>query len=365
MLITLENPTEIAQSIKSFVENDAALISIGEETVIDIKSLIKSLNKQEISFIGGIFPMIICNNDVHKKGIIVNRLRNVIHLSTIKNICSKNYAITPINFNLNSHYSLITYVDGLTHNISDFLSELYENYGMKTTYLGGGAGSFSLKQKPCVFSKDGFYEDAAVVCVCKTKSSIGVKHGWEKLEGPFTVTKANQNTIEEINWENPFSIYKEVVEADSGCKFKKDNFFDLANGYPLGIIKEDNEHIIRDPLHIHDDQFLVCVGQVEENNMIDIMKGENDSLINAAKIATQEVVEQAENPKNAIIIDCISRILFLQDDFKFELKNVSQTIQNKFPNLEVCGAMTLGEISSYGNGYIEFYNKTIVVGLFE
>ena len=40
MLITLENPTEIAQSIKSFVENDAALISIGEETVIDIKSLI-------------------------------------------------------------------------------------------------------------------------------------------------------------------------------------------------------------------------------------------------------------------------------------------------------------------------------------
>lgn len=365
MLINSEDPFKITRLIKNYVGEDTALITVGEKTNVDIHKLIFFLNEQTINFIGGIFPMVVYENDVNERGIVIHRLTNVINISTIKNISQKKYTIPPINFEPNNNYSLITFVDGLTSNISTFLSNLYENYGMQTTYFGGGAGSLSLKQKPCVFSKNGFFKDAAVVCVNKMKSNIGVKHGWKKLDGPFIVTKAHQNTIEEINWENPFSTYKKVVEKNANTNFDDQNFFELASGYPLGIIKEGAEHIIRDPLSVKDDRFLICVGQVEENTMINIMKGENKSLINAAKIATEEVVNQTKKAKNAIIIDCISRILYLKDDFKYELEAVSKTIKNKFPDIQICGALTLGEISSYGNGYIEFYNKTIVVGLFE
>ena len=364
-LTTTSDVKELTSKIQNYVKNDTALISVGEHSDIDINDLIKSLNSANINFIGGIFPMVICSNNVKNKGVIVHKLHNVCKTYTIKNISKKDFFIPKFIFKDNSSYSIITYVDGLTSNISNFLSKLYEVYGMKTNYFGGGAGSLSLQQKPCIFSNEGFFEDAAVVCIMEMKSSIGVEHGWEKLEGPYIVTKAKKNTIKGINWKAPFDIYKKVVEKDSGLKFNDSVFFELAMGYPIGVIKQGTDHIIRDPLSVDNDDNLVCIGEVEENTMINIMKGNKDKLINAAKSAAEKVVEESTSPKIALIIDCISRILYLKEDFKYELKSISDTIQKKYPEVPVCGALTLGEISSYGNGYIEFYNKTVVVGLFE
>ena len=62
---------------------------------------------------------------------------------------------------------------------------------------------------------------------------------------------------------------------------------------------------------------------------------------------------------------CISRILFLEEDFQKELNKIVDTLRSKHPKISVSGALTLGEISSFGNGYLEFYNKTVVVSLFE
>ncbi|WP_299103769.1 FIST C-terminal domain-containing protein [uncultured Tenacibaculum sp.] len=363
--LTTKNVNEITLSIQNFIKNNTALISIGEHTKIDINELVDALNKANINFIGGIFPMIIWKNNVQDEGIIVHELSNVIDTYTVKNIGNKQFEIPSATFKDNSNYSLITFVDGLTSNISNYLSKLYQEYGMRTNYFGGGAGSLSLQQQPCVFSKEGFIEDAAVTCIVEMKSSIGVEHGWEKLDGPFIVTKAKNNTIEGINWETPFDVYQQVVEEDSGLKFSDAEFFELAMGYPIGVIKQGTDYIIRDPLAIDDNNSLVCVGEVEENTMINIMKGDKNQLINAAKTAAKTVAEQAVNPQFAMVIDCISRILYLKGDFKHELEQVSEAIQKKHPDITTCGALTLGEISSYGNGYIEFYNKTIVVGLFE
>ena len=67
----------------------------------------------------------------------------------------------------------------------------------------------------------------------------------------------------------------------------------------------------------------------------------------------------------ALMIDCISRYLFLEDDFKSELQGVNRAIKKKYPDLDLYGVLSLGEISAYGNGFIELFNKTTVVSLFE
>ncbi|CAL2105644.1 conserved hypothetical protein [Tenacibaculum sp. 190524A02b] len=365
MLILSNHVHDIVTQIKEHVKENCALIAIGENIKIEIPELIDALNKANISFIGGIFPKVIAQSNTYEKGIVVTPLYNVKKIFTIQEISKKSFTIPNIAFNSDKEYSLITYVDGLTAHISNYLSKLYENYGMKTNYFGGGAGSLSLVQQPCVFSKDGFFEDAAIACILEMKSSIGVKHGWKKLNGPFIVNKANTNTVEEINWENPFTIYKDIVEKDALQTFNDSNFFDIAKGYPLGIIKQGLDSVIRDPLTVNANNELVCVGEVEENTLINIMKGDACSLINAAVEATEESISKAQNPKTAFVIDCISRVLYLENDFEKEIQNVSKTIQNKFPDIDINGALTLGEISSYGNGFIEFYNKTIVVSLFE
>lgn len=365
MLITTTNINEIVNSISNHVNSNAALISVGEHTDIDVNELIHALNKIDLQFMGGIFPKVIHGNSILEKGIVINTLNEVESLFVVENISSKNYNIPIIDFNQGVDYSLFTYVDGLTSNISHYLGQLYENYGMQTNYFGGGAGSLSLVQQPCVFSNSGLYQDAAVVCVMRMASRIGVRHGWNKVDGPFIVTKAEGNVIKEINWKNPFEIYKEVVEKHSGRIFTDDNFFDIAKGYPFGILKEDAECVVRDPLMTNENGELVCVGELEDNMVVDILNGDESSLITAAKTATKDSIKQATAPRKAILIDCISRILFLEDNFDKELNSITETITSEFPNVSIGGALTLGEISSYGEGFLEFYNKTIVVGLFE
>lgn len=365
MLITTTNTDEIVSAISNHVGDNAALITIGEHTEIDVTQLISQLNASQTKFMGGLFPKVIHGNSILDKGIVINTLNNLESMFLVKNISTKDYTIPKVVFSKNHDYSLFTYVDGLTSNISHYLSELYENYGMQTNYFGGGAGSLSLEQRPCVFNSEGVFQDAAVFAIMKMSSRIGVKHGWSKVDGPFIVTKAEGNIIKEINWKNPFKVYKEVVEAHSGKTFTDSNFFDIAKGYPFGILKDDAECIVRDPLMVNDKGELVCVGELEDNALVDILNGDKASLINAAKGAAQDSIKKASSPRKAILIDCISRILFLEDNFDKELTAITSTIEKNFDNISIGGALTLGEISSYGEGFLEFYNKTVVVGLFE
>ena len=364
MLITTTNVSAIAEQIRAHVQTNGVLLSIAEHSKVDIPGLIETLNAEGLKFMGGIFPRVIHDNDTYEDAIVINTLVNLESLYVVNGISKKDYSIPSMTFD-ESDYSVFTYVDGLTSKISHYLSSLYEEYGMQTNYFGGGAGSLSLKQQPCVFTNEGFFEDAAVVAILKMKSNIGVKHGWNKVEGPFIVTKADGNIIKEINWKSPFEVYKEVVEEHSGREFTDDNFFDIAKGYPFGIVKNDAECIVRDPLMVNENNELVCVGEVEDNMLVDILNGDKESLVSAAKEATVTSLNKTESPRKAIIIDCISRILFLDKEYDKELSTITSTLKEKYPNISIGGALTLGEISSYGEGFLEFYNKTVVVGLFE
>ena len=55
--------------------------------------------------------------------------------------------------------------------------------------------------------------------------------------------------------------------------------------------------MIRDPLTVNENGELVCVGQVEENTLVSIMKGNKDSLIIAAEEAAIESMKKANQPQ--------------------------------------------------------------------
>ena len=71
-------------------------------------------------------------------------------------------------------------------------------------------------------------------------------------------------------------------------------------------------------------------------------------------------LEYLEKNHSVILFDCISRAIYLGDDFADELKEIKRNIK---PNKNLFGALTLGEIANNGNEYIIFYNKSCVIGL--
>ncbi|MFH0774848.1 MAG: FIST C-terminal domain-containing protein [bacterium] len=102
------------------------------------------------------------------------------------------------------------------------------------------------------------------------------------------------------------------------------------------------------------------MGEVPENSLLNILKGEPDSLIQAAGKAAKEACGK-ETYCN-LVADCISRTLFLGDDFARELAAVKENLVIRGKENIPAGMLTLGEISSYGETTLEFFNKTIMIG---
>lgn len=347
---------------------DVLMVLVAERDRPDLPRLIDSLRDHDISFFGGLFPALIHGDRRKDGGMIVQSLPAMAAPHLITSLHTDDVRIPDFHGTVahcaGKKYTAIILIDGLTSNICFFLSELFSRLGNSVHYFGGGAGSLSLEQGPCVFTNEGIFQDAAVVSFVKLQSQLGVRHGWKQLVGPLVATKTDHNVIVELNWRNAFDVYRETVERDAESMLTRDNFFSIAKGYPFGIYREGEEDIVRDPISVTEAGELVCVGEVPENTVLNILKGERESLIEAAGQSARE----SHGPPNRtlrhrLVADCISRALFLEADFERELSTVmdgGETAGLPVPE----GVLTLGEISSYGRGFIEFFNKTIVTGGF-
>ncbi len=346
--------------------SESLLILVGEESKIDLTNLFEKLNTKDISFFGGIFPGIIYGEKNFKNGAILKVLPTTSKPIIIKGLENDQFDITNALKNIsfkNSKVTLLTFIDGLTSNVASYLQKLYHQYGNSVNFLGAGAGSLSLVQQPCIFSNEGIFQDAAVLCPVNLEVSLGIKHGWEKLEGPIVATRTEKNIIMELNWRNAFEVYKEVVEKDIQKKFNDENFFDISKCYPFGIIRENSEDIVRDPIAVDENGSLICVGEVPENTVLYILKGKNDKLIRSAEIAVKDSIGHLkEKIEHTLIIDCISRTLFLEEEFPKELAAITNAMPFSDKESIPQGILSLGEISSGGSGFLEFYNKTLVIG---
>lgn len=351
------------------VDGEVVMLLIGEENAPDIPSLIAALYKKNIPFFGGVFPGVIYANHWSSEGCVL--LKNQVAASPIliSDIASKKLQglqdIDSGSLNFESGTALIL-LDGLTTNIGHLLEKLNESLGGKCRFIGAGAGSIHLQQKPCVFTKDGFKEDAAVVCIMPKEILLGVRHGWEKLAGPLVATATKGNVVSQLNWRAAIDVYREIVERDCGKALTMENFLDISPGYPFGIFREKEDDIVRDPLAFNDKGEIVCIGEVRPNTVLHVLKGHPDGLLLAARKAIHDCGASPGNPINAqstFIVECITRNLFLGEQFAQEIDLIRENLVVQDSTQEPCGVLSLGEIASYGDGLLELFNKTIVVGI--
>lgn len=368
----LSSPTTeaILQSMSNIgpAEGQVYLILLGERSTVSIPEMIDGLNCRGIVFFGGIFPGIIHGGAYCDDGALIigmPALDTPIVVMDINSTTGLFPEVSTVIENTDDKYTALVLVDGLATGISPFIQSLFDHYGNFVNYLGGGTGSLSLQQAPCLFSNEGFFQNAAIVTFVRLKSTLGVHHGWQKLTGPLVATRTNGTVISELNWESPFGIYRTIVEADSGRSLTEENFFSISKGYPFGIMTEESEDIVRDPIAVHQGKEVICVGEVPENAVLNILKGKKPQLIEAAGKAAEQCLEQSGGGEHflCLVFDCISRALYLEDEFIGELLAIQNKIHARLPKVEVVGVLSIGEISSYGEGYLELFNKTAVVGI--
>ena len=300
---------------------------------------------------GAIFPEVIYETEHFKEGVVVVELESEPLL--INSIDRPDFSSTDIE-NIDS---MLVFVDGLSAYIDSFLFSLFESIDENCVLFGGGAGKLTFEQESVLFSPYEISQDSALIIPLSYSVHVGVNHGWEFLEGPFVATSSDKNILKKIDYEDAFELYKDIVQRDSGVEFNANNFFELSKSYPLGIVTLDGEVIVRDPI-LTKDGALVLVGVMPENSVINILKGKKESLISAATYAVESALKESCDVDTVVMIDCISRVLFLESAFSEEIG----AIKAGASDAPLVGALTLGEIANNSKEYIDFYNKTCVVG---
>jgi len=309
---------------------------------------------------GGIFPRIIFGCEHFARGSIVVGLPTRPDIRLIQDLSDPRLDLDQAAAGhadlRNAQGSLLIFVDGFARRIGDLIGALFDHLGLGMNQIGGGAGSLSLRQKPCVISNAGLQQDVALLAHLNIASSIGTGHGWSIISDSIKVTAAHQNTIQCLNYQPALEVYRETVRTHSGIEPGPDNFFAVAKAYPFGIHKLGSEVVVRDPVSVGADGSLTCVGEVAAGSFVQILHGEPQALIAAAAEAAQRAGAGGKKGELRLFIDCISRVLFLGERFNEELA----VVQGAEP---LVGVLAIGEICNDGRDYPEFLNKTAVLGL--
>jgi len=315
---------------------------------------------------GGVLPYIVYRGKHYSNGILVAGLNVEPHITVVRHISAANNAVKKqvnlLSKAITQAKSIVTLVDGLSENVETFLEELCTFIGKGVKVAGGGAGFLDLVRRPCVFTNQGMFEDTAILVALDAPIQLATGHGWEIMKGPFLVTESKGNVLASLNYASAFSVYQAQVEANSGNRCGEASFSTMARSYPLGIENLDGEILVREPIHLRDDH-MVCVGDIHENSVVYLLKGNPDNLVAAAgRTARSLSVMQMKNDHGPVMLfDCISRALFLGDDFSRELENIGNNLVNKDAFF---GALTIGEICSNSNGQVKFLNKSTVLAAF-
>ena len=328
--------------------------------------LSKELSNCPAVIFGGIYPMLILQDTLIKTGALIigfaekfdvtvfSQLHEITKTSDLEDLVTS--TLTKQN-NFYGQDSFLMFYDALLNNIERFIDTLFECLDHNITIAGGGAGNLEFTQQPCIFSNQGIHTNTVLLVTLPTKISTGVAHGWRIFQGPLLVSDAEQQTLKSLNYQPALDIYRQAIESYSDSIFNDNNFFDIAKHFPLGIEDINNKLIVRDPIFAQQNS-IQCAGEVPINSLVYLLESDPDTLISSAEQAAIAAFSSSQQINSAsMIFDCISRVLYLEDNFDKELNIIATHCNTK----ALFGVLSLGEIANSPSGSIQLLNKSTVI----
>lgn len=327
-----------------------------------------SLQSCPIPICGGIFPSVFHADTKLEKGFILVGFPFVISVTNYELLANQavpdfNLPLSADNDQAQKSFDLLVFIDAMANATEPFINKLYETLGGGIDVIGGGAGSIDFKQRPCVFSRKGLLMNTALVVRLSVPMQCAVEHGWEVFNGPYLVTEAEDTKIQTLNYLPAFDVYRSVIEEITDYRFTKDNFFQISQNFPLGILGINDDILVRDPIQVRGKE-LFCVGSVPVNSMIYILSGNDEHIIRAAENAGSLAHKESSMANQgslgfSLVFDCVSRVLYLGDKFPQEMAAIQRGLGGK---RSIVGALSIGEIANTCRGTINLLNKSIVIG---
>lgn len=255
--------------------------------------------------------------------------------------------------------TLFMIFDSMVANIATILDELYLKLADRVRYMGANAGSETFQPIMCLFDNDRQAQNGVLVMLLPDHPGAVTEHCYRAPERMISATSTDGNRIISIDWRPAFEVYQEVVETEYNVKIDRDNFYQLAVHFPFGIMRANDEVIVRMPVALEEDGSVFCVGEVPANALLTLLRApEVDSLQTVDKLAKGlHALYGALSESSLFTFYCAGRRIHLAERAAEELIALQEAAGVK----QVAGALSLGEIGhSMQWGYPSFHNGAIV-----
>lgn len=366
---------EVAAIVNWAVENhtpgDALWMFVAEKSQSQLPVLLQALNQANIQCFGGTFMRLIVGQETFDHGCAVARFDLWRSPFIVHNLHRKDFSLDhlPRREELPANCTLAVLVDADAPYLAEFFTRLYNRFGNRVQYLGGGTGVLGAEteqQKRCIFTDEqGMVANAAVLALIDHPGVVAAHHGWKRLHGPLLATRCEGNILHELNWQPAFEVYRQVVEAQINQPLHPEDLGSrVSHGYPLGMLKQDAEDIVRLPSAVTEDGGMVCIGGIQANSVVHILHGQPNSVIKAVDQTLESCKSQSKSfPVCNVIVNCVTRYWFLEDLGAAELATIQQGLAS-FGDAPMVGALFKGEIASDGLGSLIMLNKSLAIGSF-
>lgn len=334
--------------------SEEMMLLVGEKSAEEVQELIHFLNERNIRFFGGIYSRLLYNGRSYSEGFLLQ-----IHEPVYSSIVLPNLMRFKLDISDYKDATAIVLVDGLSDKMKILTDTIYDKLGDNVTYIGGGAGYYNLSHNPCIFNNRGLHMDAMHLCIVKSSLKVAVKHGWNKLEGPYTITKSDGNKLSSLDNYSAYDIYRDVIEDHEEITLNRADFFLFAKDHPFGIVPVgQTDLIVRDPISLDEDNNIICVADLPRDSQLYILKGNINTLLSSSLEIAEYCSSRVQGKYTPLLFDCISRAMFLDERFEEELANIQSKLDYAFE-----GALSIGEIASQPNGKLVIHNKSTILGL--
>lgn len=339
------------------------LALVAEQSLSAVEALQAQANQAGCALIGAVFPELIVAGELRKQGVLLMQFEEIPpHCITSFTDDSQDAARRAgkiaecLNIDMQDEdQALFLIFDSMVPNVASIIDALYLSIGDVVHYMGVNAGSETFQPMNCLFDNKQFVGNGVLVMLMKQHSGGVLEHGYTSPDLSIAATSTTGNRISSIDWQPAFEVYKELALKHYGVQISKDNFYENAVHFPIGIMRMDGEMLVRIPVAFDDDGALYCVGEVPENSVLTLLKAVLPDSSKTIDALADKMQIQAEDA--ILMYYCAGRRMHLGEAAGNELN----LLKNKLGNRNIVGALSLGEIGgSKQGGYPLYHNASLV-----
>jgi len=224
----------------------------------------------------------------------------------------------------------------------------------QVVYAGANAGSETFQPMPCLFDADRLVDHSVLLMLLPLADDVAVEHGYAVPKRIMRITRAEGNRILALDEQPAFQVYAAALAEDYRVELSGENFYSHAVHYPFAVLADDSLVQVRIPVAVDDQGGMHCVGEFPESGLVVIMQApdvdESDCIPHLARHLGQQAAP-------LLTFYCAGRRLHLGES---KAAQEMADLARRSGTTTLLGAMSLGEISTDGQGSPAFHNAALV-----